>query len=109
MLSHLDEHEDGIRLVEVVQLVRQGRDLFNRLVHRGMGDDHRMTLKLIGQDVVGQLLIEGALLCGQRMMEKAMHDPLIGAMFQQPRGSAQVARGRRLVVEPAGIFVDAQQ
>jgi len=93
----LHQHEDRARLEQLAQLVGQRRDLVDRLLSVGSRQHDRMPVDGERLGIFEQLLVQRALLGHQPVLEKLAHDVQIGAAFQQPRGAANIARGRRAI------------
>jgi len=108
VLPQVHQEEQTSRLVQVADLVGQGRDLLDIPGCLGRGDHHCVPGKAERLDAIQQSVVEGQLLVSQRMVEEIADDCQVSPLLHQPGGATQVADRGRGVEQRAGILIDAQ-
>ena len=109
-VAQLHQHKQAIGRQCLAQAVGDGRDL---VVEAGRGDGRRQgdrpLLDAHPLQVAQQQIIELLLSVGQGDVEKATSDVELRPVLQQPGRGAHVANRRRVIGQPAGVLIDAQQ
>ena len=107
--TKVHQEEKPVRVEQVAQFVGEGGDL----LHAGRGgslrDEDALTVDVERFDFFHQPVVQPALFFGKRVVEEVRGERQAGALFQQPGGRSEVARGGSRIGKRPGVFVNSKQ